>query len=48
MSGGEELEQVVQKKYPILGNVQDQFVWGFEKPGLVQYVSTHSREVGSR
>jgi len=30
------------------GSVQGQFGWGFEQPGLVEYVPGHGRCIGTR
>ena len=48
--GGEALEEVAQRGCgcPLPGSVQGQVGWDFEQPGLVEGVSVHGREVGTR
>jgi len=47
--GVEALAQVAQRicGCPLPGIVQGQVGWGFEKPGLVEGVHAHNRQVGT-
>lgn len=46
--GGETLEQVAQKHYPIPGNVQGRLGWGSEQPDQMKGVFDYGMEIGTR